>query len=96
MGRFMQQAQLSPALTLLMAASCGLTIANLYYNQPLLAEMGRTFGVDDQQSGIISTYTQIGFALGMFTFIPIGDIYEKRKLIPSLLLAVGLALIFLN
>ncbi|WP_207452442.1 MFS transporter [Bacillus sp. SD088] len=95
MRRFLQQAQPSPTLTLLMAVSCGLTIANLYYNQPLLAEMGRTFGVDDHQSGVISTYTQIGFAIGMFTFIPLGDIYEKKKLILSLLFAVGLALIFL-
>ncbi|MEJ8767448.1 hypothetical protein WKU33_16625 [Oceanobacillus sp. HCA-5259] len=49
MSRFQQQAQISPRLTLLMAVSCGLTIANLYYNQPLLAEIGRTFNVDDQQ-----------------------------------------------
>lgn len=87
--------QLSPALLLLMSVSCGLAIANLYYNQPLLADMGRTFGVDDQHSGIISMLTQIGFAIGMFLFIPLGDIYEKRKLITVLLLAAFLALIFL-
>ncbi|WP_237100007.1 MFS transporter [Paenibacillus azoreducens] len=87
--------QLSPALLLLMSVSCGLAIANLYYNQPLLADMGRTFGVDDQHSGIISMLTQVGFAIGMFLFIPLGDIYEKRKLITVLLLAAFLALIFL-
>ncbi|MFS0723684.1 MFS transporter [Paenibacillus sp. 1P07SE] len=90
-----QTKPLTPALLLLMSVSCGLAIANLYYNQPLLADMGRTFGVDDQHSGIISMLTQIGFAVGMFLFIPLGDIYEKRKLITVLLLAVGLALIFL-
>lgn len=90
-----QMKQLSPVLILLMAVSCGLAIANLYYNQPLLADIGRTFGVDDKQSGIISMYTQIGFALGMFVFIPLGDVYDKKKLITVLLLAVGLALICL-
>lgn len=86
---------LSPALVLLMAVSCGITVANLYYNQPLLADIGRTFGIDVGQLGIISMLTQIGYAVGMFLFIPLGDIYEKRKLITALLIIVGLALIAL-
>lgn len=88
-----QTKSLSPALVLLMAVSCGLTVANLYYNQPLLADIGQTFGVDDRHAGIISMLTQIGYAAGMFLFIPLGDIYEKRRLITALLFAVGVALI---
>jgi len=88
-----QTRSLTPALVLLMAVSCGLTVANLYYNQPLLADIGRTLGVDDRHAGMISMLTQIGYAVGMFLFIPLGDIYEKKKLITVLLLAVGLALI---
>lgn len=88
--------QLPTTLILLMAVSCGLGIANMYYNQPLLADIGRTFGADDQQSGLVSMLTQIGFALGMFIFIPFGDILEKRRLITVLLLSVGVALISLS
>lgn len=88
-----QAKQLSPALILLMSVSCGLAIANLYYNQPLLADIGRAFDMDDRHSGIVSMLTQIGFAVGMLLFIPLGDIYEKRKLITWLLLAVALSLV---
>ncbi|MDB4865841.1 MAG: transporter permease [Cohnella sp.] len=84
---------LSTGLVLLMAISCGLAVANLYYNQPLLGDIGRDFGVNAQHVGIIPMLTQIGYAAGMFLFIPLGDIRERRKLITVLLLAVGLALI---
>lgn len=88
-----QTGPLSKGLVLLMAISCGLAVANLYYNQPLLADIGRAFGVDAQHMGIISMLTQIGYAAGMFLFLPLGDIQERRKLITLLLMAVGLALI---
>ncbi|MDF2670540.1 MAG: major facilitator superfamily protein [Paenibacillus sp.] len=84
---------LSRGLVLLMAISCGLVVANLYYNQPLLADIGRSFGVDAQHVGIISMLTQIGYAMGLFLFIPLGDIRERRKLIVILLIAVGFSLI---
>lgn len=84
---------LSKGIVLLMAISCGLTVANLYYNQPLLADIGRSFGVNVEQIGLISMLTQIGYAVGMFLFIPLGDIKERRKLITLLLLTVGVALI---
>jgi predicted MFS family arabinose efflux permease len=42
---------------------------------------------------LISMLTQIGYALGMFLFIPLGDIKERRKMITTLLVAVGVSLI---
>jgi predicted MFS family arabinose efflux permease len=84
---------LTPGLILLMAVSSGITVANLYYNQPLLADIRRTFGVGAEQAGLVSMLTQSGYAAGLFLFIPLGDIQEKRKLIAGLLLVVGLALI---
>ena len=88
-----QGAALTKGLVFLMAVSCGLAVANLYYNQPLLAEIGRTFQASDQMTGMISMLTQIGYAVGMFMFIPLGDIKERRRMIVLLLLAVGIALI---
>ncbi|TVY09234.1 MFS transporter [Paenibacillus cremeus] len=87
------QPLLTQGLIVLMAISCGITVANLYYNQPLLADIGRSFGVGAQQVGLVSMLTQIGYALGMFLFIPLGDIQEKRRLITTLLITVGVALI---
>ncbi|MFK7694498.1 MFS transporter [Paenibacillus sp. HJGM_3] len=84
---------LTRGLVLLMAISCGVTVANLYYNQPLLADIGRTFGIDAQRAVYVSMLTQIGYATGLFLFIPLGDIQERRKLITGLLLAVAVSLI---
>jgi predicted MFS family arabinose efflux permease len=84
---------LTTGLVWLMAVACGMAVANLYYNQPLLADIGREFGVDARHVGMIPMLTQIGYAAGMFLFIPLGDIQERRKLITILLVTVGVALI---
>ncbi|MCM3629578.1 MFS transporter [Paenibacillus glycanilyticus] len=84
---------LSKGLLLLMAFTAGMTVANLYYNQPLLADIGRSFGVAPDEVGFVSTCTQIGYALGMFLFVPLGDIKERKGLITVLLSLVCLSLI---
>lgn len=68
------------ATTLLMAVGVGVAVANIYYCQPLLGIMGRNLGVSDHQIGWIATLTQIGTALGMLLFVPLGDIVERRAL----------------
>lgn len=83
----------SRGLILLLAATSGLAVANLYYNQPLLAEIGRTFGASSNEVGYVSMFTQIGYALGMLLFVPLGDIRERRTLISLLLIAVALSLV---
>src|SRR5689334_11069033 len=87
------KASLSKGLLLLMAFTAGMTVANLYYNQPLLADIGRSFGVAPDEVGFVSTCTQIGYALGMFLFVPLGDIKERKGLITVLLSLVCLSLI---
>ncbi len=61
-----------------MAASCGISVANIYYNQPLLSQIGAGFARD---AGYLPMFTQIGAGLGMFLFVPLGDILERRRLI---------------
>src|SRR5579883_472611 len=87
-----QSTGLSRPLILLMAATCGITVANLYYNQPLLALMAREFSANVRQVGAISLLTQVGTACGMLLFVPLGDITERRRLIVTLLALVTLAL----
>ncbi|ULT58265.1 MFS transporter [Neobacillus drentensis] len=84
---------LTKRLVLLMSITCGLAVANLYYNQPLLADMGRTFHASSHQVGNISMFTQIGYAIGMFLFVPLGDMRERRRLITILLAAVTISLV---
>jgi Arabinose efflux permease len=85
--------RLSKGLLLTMAFATGTTVANLYYNQPLLADISRSFGVSPDAAGLISTFTQIGYALGLVLFVPLGDIKERRSLITALLALVSLSLV---
>jgi predicted MFS family arabinose efflux permease len=75
-----------------MAVICAVSVANLYYNQPLLGLMAADFHVPARQVGLIPTLTQIGYALGMLLFVPLGDRFEWRSLIAGMLGAVALAL----
>ncbi|WP_339825599.1 MFS transporter [Paenibacillus sp. FSL R7-0163] len=84
---------LSKQFILILAIASGLSVANMYYNQPLLAEIGRTFNASSNAVGYVSMLTQIGYALGMLFFVPLGDIRERRTLISGLLIAVSLSLI---
>jgi predicted MFS family arabinose efflux permease len=70
-----------------MAITVGVIVANIYYIQPLLAEIANTFGLSVTRVGTIAMVSQAGTALGMFLFVPLGDKYERRSLI--LLLVIG-------
>lgn len=76
-----------------MAIACGLGISNVYYIQPLLAQIQRSLHASVNQVGILSTLTQVGFALGVFLLAPLGDVLERRRLILTMLGLVTLSLI---
>jgi predicted MFS family arabinose efflux permease len=73
----------------MMSVASGAAVANLYYNQPMLAAMARTFHADPHAIGLVATFTQAGYALGMPLFVPLGDFMERRRLIVMLFLAVA-------
>ena len=68
-------------------------MANLYYNQPLLSDIARTFHASTRAAGAIATLTQAGYAVGLLLFVPLGDVVERRRLIVMLLLCVTGALL---
>jgi predicted MFS family arabinose efflux permease len=82
-----------PGLVWLMAAASGLTVANLYYNQPLLGEIGRSLGASGSALGLVPTLTQVGYAVGMLLIVPLGDSLERRRVIVAMTLLVSLALV---
>ncbi len=86
---------ISPLLVLLMAVSAGITVANIYYNQPILKDIATEFKATEAQAGIISMLSQVGYGLGLFFITPLGDKINKKKLIVSLqlLLIISLFLI---
>ena len=83
---------LSRRLTLTLAVASGVAVANIYYNQPMLADMAQTLHVSPHKIGYVATATQIGYAAGMPMFIPLGDFWERRSLIFLLFIAVACAL----
>jgi predicted MFS family arabinose efflux permease len=78
----------------LLAISTGCIVANIYYAQPLLADIAREFGLSVTQVGAVFMLTQIGMGTGMLVFVPLGDKYERRRLIFLLLVAASIALAF--
>jgi len=80
-------------LIALMAVATGVSVANLYYAQPLLDTIGRAFGLPDGRAGFIITVTQLGYAAGLVLIVPLGDLLDRRRLIAgvSLLTALSLA-----
>ena len=79
-------------LVWLMAIASGAAAANLYYNQPLLAAIAQSLHAPAYETGFIPILTQIGYAVGMFLFVPLGDLMERRRLIVTMLLVTALAL----
>lgn len=78
-----------------MAGSTGVIVANIYYIQPLLADIARAFGLTVTKVGFIAMLTQIGTALGMLFFVPLGDSRERRSLITLLLIVGSIGLVFI-
>jgi predicted MFS family arabinose efflux permease len=85
---------MSRSLVWLLAISTGCIVANIYYAQPLLADIAREFGLSVPKVGAVFMLTQIGMGTGMLVFVPLGDKYERRSLISTLLVAASVALAF--
>src|SRR5271167_209371 len=69
----------------LMAATVGVVVANIYYAQPLLADIAHSFGLTVTRAGAVAMLSQAGTATGMFLFVPLGDKFERRALVVTLL-----------
>lgn len=81
---------------LLFAIASGMSVANIYYAQPLLDRMAYDFNVSPSSIGLIITLTQIGYALGLFFLVPLGDLISRRKLIISQLILSTIALLAIS
>lgn len=58
-----------------------LSVANLYYNQPLLNQISKDLAVSEFTANLIPMTTQLGYAMGLLFIIPLGDLYERRTII---------------
>jgi predicted MFS family arabinose efflux permease len=81
------------SLIFVLALACGLTVANLYYSQPLLDLIAGAFHVSQGTATVVVTLTQIGYALGLLFLLPLGDLVENRRLTTRLLAGTAAALL---
>ena len=72
---------LSTSLLIVMAVACGVFVANVYYNQPILELLQLAFPREVGLINLVPTATQLGFACGLFLLVPLGDRIDRRKLI---------------
>jgi predicted MFS family arabinose efflux permease len=77
-------------LVVLLAFTCGAAAANLYYSQPLLHTIARTFSVANGTAGLLVTVSQVGYAVGLALLVPLGDLFERRRLIVVMLIVCAL------
>jgi|BEDMetMinimDraft_2_1075160.scaffolds.fasta_scaffold05906_2 predicted MFS family arabinose efflux permease len=84
--------RLRPVTLAVMAFSAGAAVANIYYVQPLLDVLRQSFPAAPRLVALLPTANQIGFGLGLFFLVPLGDGLDRRKLIFGQLFFLALAL----
>ncbi|MFF9478191.1 MFS transporter [Streptomyces sp. NPDC014733] len=72
---------LSRGVVALFAVACGAAVANVYFAQPLLVTMGRDLAMSPALVGAVVTLTHVGYGLGLFFLVPLGDMADRRRII---------------
>jgi predicted MFS family arabinose efflux permease len=80
------------SLLLLLAIIAGVSVAGIYYNQPLLADFRQSFPAGAAWIGAVPAATQLGYACGMLLLAPLGDRFDRRRLILLQIAGVCVAL----
>lgn len=83
---------IAPGLTLLFAFVGGVGVGNLYWAQPLLGIIAADLGVEPGTAGLLVTLAQIGYAVGVFLVVPLGDSMNRKHLIPAVMICCSLSL----
>ena len=76
--------------------ACAIGVSTIYFNQPLLVEMGKTYGAPAGRVMYVASATQVGYALGLLFFVPLGDLLERRALMMRMYAAVVVALLLVS
>ncbi|SMY32885.1 MFS transporter [Photobacterium andalusiense] len=75
-----------------LSVGAGFSVSAIYYNQPIIGLLSNAFQIKVSEAGLIAMLTQIGYALGIFFLVPLGDMVNRKKLIISKLVLLCAAL----
>lgn len=85
--------KLTAPLTFVMALATGAAVANIYYNQPMLKIIAQDL---PSAAATVAPVTQLGYALGLFLLVPLGDIVERKRLIVLQFSVLAVALLIMS
>lgn len=80
------------ALLWLMALACGVCAGANYYCQPIISSIQQSFAVTEAEAALTVTFAQVSYALGLLILVPLGDLLNKQKFIPYLMLTAAAGL----
>jgi len=75
-----QKPHLTSLILWIMTITTGFVVANIYYNQPLLGDIALSYHINSAKAGQVAVFTQIGYAIGLLFIVPLGDMFERRRL----------------
>ncbi len=93
MNRHSQPLNVARWIIFVLALGAGFSVAAIYYAQPLLPLMGSDLHLTINGMGLVPTLTQAGYALGILFLLPLGDRYDRRRLILAKCTALALLLL---
>ena len=76
-----------------LGVACAVGVGSIYYNQPLLLVMGASLHQSAREMGFVAVATQVGYAVGIMSFVPLGDVTERRTLMMRMYACVSIALL---
>lgn len=88
----MEQKELSVNMILLLALGAGLSASTLYYAQPMLGIIREDLNAEISQVSLIPAFTQMGYAVGLFSLAPLGDRFNRKNIISTKLIILILSL----
>ncbi len=83
---------LPAGILLMFALASGLTVASIYFAQPLMASIAKDFHLELAQSGVLVSMSQLGYVFGLLFLVPLGDVTDRRTLILAHLVLSAVAL----
>jgi predicted MFS family arabinose efflux permease len=81
------------SLVALFACASGISVANVYYAQPLLDALANDFSIPPAAIGGVVLATQIGSALALLLLVPLGDLWNRRRLMLAQSISLAMVLI---
>ncbi len=84
---------LPSSLLMLFACAAGLSVANVYYAQPLLDALAADLQISTGRIGTVIAATQLGSVAALLWIVPLGDRVDRRRLIAIQTIGLVLALL---